>query len=308
MISTFNNCNIGCNIVDPECDSGELYTEDVYRKNIELYRAYGIRHIEFSHVVSLDEAAGERLREFCRNLGIIPWSIHSEHLNAPGRSELDAYLKVQTRCCKVAHALDAKVIVCHLPNLVPRAGNIKRDTDILKRLADITGSFGQKLAVETPPHDYIIEVVDAVNRDDVGMNLDTGHTALDNCSPARAARLIGKRLFTTHLQDNFGVNDDHQTPGMGLIDWDELLTAFQDIGYSGPLLMELTTESVKARRSVRELRDFELEKEILYGKAYLEFVWRKIYAQRNFRKTADSTFHAFREKTHAAGKEPAAVS
>ena len=81
-----------------------------------------------------------------------------------------------------------------------------------------------------------------------------------------------KRLFTTHLQDNFGVNDDHQPPGLGEIDWRGTLTALNEIGYNGPLMMEMTGPGVKIRRSVEELRDFNLEKELLFGKAYLEYL------------------------------------
>ena len=272
-------CNIGCNIVDPACDDSDSYTEQVYYKNLELYRGYGIRHIEFSHVMVLDEASAGRIREFCRSLGVIPWSIHSEHLNGGGEKMIGDYLAVQQHCCRIARTLDAQVVVCHIPNIEPRAGNFNRDLKILTKLADITRNFGLKLAIETPPYDYIIKLVDTIGRADVGMNLDTGHCALEGNDPADVAYKIGHRLFTTHLQDNFGVNDDHQTPGMGLINWRKLLTAFKDIGYTGPLLMELTGEGVKARRSALELRHFELEKEIVFGKNYLEYLWADTASQ-----------------------------
>lgn len=270
------DCNVGCNIVDPACDDGDHYTEQVYLENIRRYRDYGIRHLEFSHVRMIDEAAASRIREFCRCAGVIPWSIHSEHLNDSGKAAFEDYLRIQAHCCKVARALDAKVVVCHLPNIQPRATDLKRDVQLLLPLADLTRSFGLRLAIETPPHAYIIKVVDAINRDDVGINLDTGHTALDTNDVPEAVRLIGRRLFTTHLQDNFGVNDDHQAPGMGLIDWRETLKAIREIGYSGPLMMELTGEGVKARRSTEELRNFPLEREIVFAKAYLEYLWARV--------------------------------
>lgn len=272
----FIGCNVGCNIVDPECDEGEHYTEQVYLKNIEVYRSYGITHIEFSHVTVINEEEAGRIREFCRKVGIVPWSIHSEHLNSPDQNAIDEYFRIQTHCSKIAKALDAKVVVCHIPNLEPRAGDMDRDLKILTQLADITREYELKLAIETPPYDYIIQLVDTINRDDVGMNLDTGHTFLEGRNPDEVAEKIGKRLFTTHLQDNFGTNDDHQPPGLGKINWRKLLTALKKIEYNGPLMLELTGAGVKARRSTLELRTLELDKELLFAKAYLEYLSKTI--------------------------------
>jgi len=267
-------CNIGCNIVYPDCEDENKYNEALYFEAIPEYKKHGFTHIEFSHVHKLDEAGAGRIREFCRTVGIIPWSIHSEHLNADGAQALEEYLTIQLHCCKIAKALDAKVVVCHIPNVAPRAKALERDVDVLSKLADITHEYGLKLAIETPPYDYIIKLVDAIDRDDVGINLDTGHSFLEGNDPAFVARKIGKRLFTVHLQDNFGVNDDHQPPGLGKIDWHSTLTALNEIGYNGPLMMEMTGPGVKCRRSVKELRNFALEKELIFAKAYLEYLWQ----------------------------------
>ena len=86
---------------------------------------------------------------------------------------------------------------------------------------------------------------------------------------------IGKKLFTTHLQDNFGLNDDHQAPGFGYIDWEKLIPAILATGYQGPLMMELTGASVKVRRTVPQLRDYPLEKEIVFSASYLNFLLKQ---------------------------------
>jgi sugar phosphate isomerase/epimerase len=267
---------IGCNIVDPVCGEGEMYTKDVYLRNIALYHHYGIRHIEFSHVTVLDVAEAEEIREYMQAVGLVPWSIHSEHLNDSTEDGLQAYLALQTHCCDVARALGTKVVVCHLPNINPH--EIGRDCDILNRLADITSERGLKLAVETgeQPTAYLIDVVDRINRPDVGVNMDAGHTFLYEGDPAQAIREIGPRLFTTHLQDNFGDNDDHQPPGLGKIDWRSVLQALADVDYHGPLMVELTGPGVKALRTVPQLRDFPLEKEIMFMQSHLKFLLREM--------------------------------
>lgn len=268
-------CNVGCNIVWPACEKIEQYDQALYFAAIPIYKSFGFSHLEFSHVLKLDEKSAAAIRVLCRNTGIIPWSIHSEHLNADGAEALDEYLRIQRHCCEVARALDAMVVVCHIPNVEPRAAAFQRDLDILSKLADITHEYGLRLAIETPPYDYIIKLVDAINRPDVGTNLDTGHSFLQGNDPAMVARKFGKRLFTTHLQDNFGANDDHQPPGLGKINWESTLAALKEIGYQGPLMLEMTGNGVKARRSVEELRDFALDKELVFAKAYLEYLWEK---------------------------------
>jgi len=44
---------------------------------------------------------------------------------------------------------------------------------------------------------------------------------------------------TTHLHDNRGTTDDHLVPFDGTLDWVATMTAFQKIGYSGPLMFEV---------------------------------------------------------------------
>ena len=233
-------CNIGCNIVAPEVDDIPGYTRDIYLKRVADYRLYGFSHLEFSHLLSLDLEDASCIREFCRHAGIVPWSVHSEHLNEGG--SLEEYFRTQ---------------------------------------ADITARYHVRLAIENCGFkgdiDFIIRVIDAMNRPDTGFNLDTGHAFYgETCDIAGMVRKIGKRLITTHLHDNFGKNDDHQPPGLGRIDWHSVLKAFRDVAYNGPLMMEMTGNGVKKRRSVGELRDFELEKELIAGAAYLRFQWNRV--------------------------------
>ncbi len=276
-MTDYFSTNIGCNIVDPDCDDAANYTLPVYLRNIARYRDYGIRSLEFSHVTVLDIDSASEIREFCRKIGMVPWSVHSEHLNGSGQEAVDDYLRVQEHCAEISRALDAKVMVCHIPNIEPRAEELDRDLEILAKLADITCGCGLKLAIETDPAEYIIGLVDALNRRDVGINIDTGHSFLkDGGDVAETVRKIGKRLLTTHIQDNFGENDDHQPAGLGSIDWFAVLKALKETGYEGPLMMELTGGGVKARRSDEYLRNFELEKEIIFSAGYLDFLSRKI--------------------------------
>ena len=256
-----------------------MYTREINLEVLSSHRRYGLRHVEFTHPDVIDEADAEAIRTHAQTLGVVPWSVHGANLNDDGQAALDRYLEIQTHCARVAQALGAAVFVCHIPNLPPYAGDARRDIDILNRLADVTDARGLKLAVETTqpaPTDYIIEIADRISRSTVGVNLDTGHVVLQDEDPAEMARRIGPRLVTTHLQDNFGLNDDHQAPGIGLIDWRSVLRALKDIGYEGPLMVELTGPLNKLKRSAEEMRDFSLEKEIIFTVAYLRHLAAEI--------------------------------
>ena len=290
-------CTIGSNTVlegHPCAD----YTLEYYLKLIDEYRKYNdfIKAIEFSHVDLISSQDGERIGNAARQAGFDTWSIHSEHLNVGDKFQ--DYYDLQMHEAEVCAALGCKVMVCHLPNLIPYV-DFERDVEVIGKVAEITRSCGVKLAVETCGYytsdkefygdaDLVIKVVETLDMPDVGINLDSGHCFLADTN-ARQDRLddilsgkkeqtlaalvkrIGKKLFTTHLQDNFGLNDDHQNPGMGYIDWNVLVPAILETGYQGPLMMELT-DGPKARRTIQQLRKYPLEKEMISGGRYLQFI------------------------------------
>ena len=296
---------IGCNTIniDPDCMSG-IYTRDTYERVLRNYSRYTdlIGSLEFSHVDRISPEDGEYIGKLAREMGFDTWSIHSEHLNTG--DTLEGYLKVQKHEAEVCAALGCLVMVCHLPNLLPYV-DFERDLDVIGKVAELAHANGVRLAVETccyrdpsgsgeilPDADLAIKVVEALDLPYVGINLDSGHCfiaqtrtkeeylnkilsgEIEQWIPSLIKR-IGKKLFTTHLQDNFGMNDDHQAPGFGYIDWGKLVPAILATGYQGPLMMELTGKSVKLRRTVPQLRDYPLEKEIVFSASYLNFLLKQ---------------------------------
>lgn len=294
---------IGCNLVDTVSDGVDgFYTIKAYRKVLNDYACYRdlIGALEFSHVTEISPDEAVTVGKWARELGFDTWSIHSEHLNIGDRVE--DYLAIQKHEAEVCAALGCKVMVCHLPNLRPYI-DFERDLDVIGKVAELTHANGVRLAVETcfypdenndlqPEADLILQIVETLNLDDVGVNLDTGHCLVSQ-THAREENLdrilsgkekqtlpdlihrIGSRLFTTHLQDNFGMNDDHQAPGFGYIDWEAVIPAILKTGYQGPLMMELTGPSVKIRRTVPQMRNFPLDREIVFSASYLNFLLKE---------------------------------
>jgi sugar phosphate isomerase/epimerase len=78
-------------------------------------------------------------------------------------------------------------------------------------------------------------VVNAVNRPNVGVNLDTGHANMGYESLAETLALIkrfGDRLMHLHLNDNYRYWDDDMIPGsVHTLEWMEFFYWLDRIGY-----------------------------------------------------------------------------
>lgn len=74
-----------------------------------------------------------------------------------------------------------------------------------------------------------------------GLNLDFGHAFIDGLSPRAATGLSGGRLLHVHIEDVSGTAHKHLVPGQGSFPWEELMPSLDDIGYSGPLVIDLFT-------------------------------------------------------------------
>ncbi len=84
------------------------------------------------------------------------------------------------------------------------------------------------------------------HRDYFCVCMDTGHTnkasRFGTLKPAEAIRKIGGRIKVLHLNDNDSMTDQHKTPMTGNIDWQDTLSALEEIGYTGVYNMELNLD------------------------------------------------------------------
>lgn len=75
--------------------------------------------------------------------------------------------------------------------------------------------------------------------------VDTGHTNMTRAynfpTAGDTIRIFGgKNLAALHMHDNNIARDLHQMPLVGAIDWDDVLTALDDIGYTGNYNLEVS--------------------------------------------------------------------
>lgn len=98
-------------------------------------------------------------------------------------------------------------------------------------------NFPRKFAGST---DSLLELCALLEPDhpNIGICWDFGHANIQGYDQVQAMHMIGSRLIATHVDDNFGVVDDHLLPYMGNIQWTPILEALRDINYQGCFAFE----------------------------------------------------------------------
>ncbi len=119
----------------------------------------------------------------------------------------------------------------------------------LKVVADYAATRDVRLAIEplnrfetdlVNTAQQVLELLDRVAAENVGVLLDTFHMNIDEKSLGDAIRLVGERLLQLHTCEN-----DRGTPGTGHVPWGEVFDAVTDIGFTGPLVIESFTPELK---------------------------------------------------------------
>ncbi|OFW16617.1 MAG: hypothetical protein A3F70_15505 [Acidobacteria bacterium RIFCSPLOWO2_12_FULL_67_14] len=152
----------------------------------------------------------------------------------------------------VARQLPYRFLVVHLgvPDGQASGAGARLDNDAdaarrsLEEIAARAAEVGVRMAVEVMPNalsrpealvHLIEEQLDGI---DAGICLDYGHAHLMG-DVAEAIETISGHLWTTHVHDNRGRDDDHLVPFAGTINWDLAMMATQKIGYDGMLMLEV---------------------------------------------------------------------
>jgi sugar phosphate isomerase/epimerase len=200
----------------------------------------GFTCAEYSHVEYLTTDQAERLRQASEEAKVEPWSVHSWVGLPADRAEAERTLTALWPILDKCAVLRAKVVVLHPgghmlshEGATAQAKRMAGNMSVLKPLCDRAAKIGVSVAVENcgPIEDleFILELVRTVGARNAGFCIDTGHAKLFGVSPAEAILRMGRRLLTTHLQDN-----------LGLIDWVSVFAALRDIGYSRPVMVEIS--------------------------------------------------------------------
>ncbi|MBX0296133.1 sugar phosphate isomerase/epimerase family protein [Haloarcula nitratireducens] len=112
------------------------------------------------------------------------------------------------------------------------------------REVEVGIEFEPELLVECTTD--VLELIDEIGRDSLGVNLDIGHAAVYGEDVAEAIYRSAGRITGIHLEDIEGGRRGkhyHRIPGEGDLDFRTVFDSLDDIGYEGFATLELYTYS-----------------------------------------------------------------
>lgn len=186
-----------------------------------------------------------------------PWSINSiEHVSF--RTEAD-YAEIKAECeelSKIAGEIGCPYIVV-VPGKLPENATedeiIEGSVAVLTELGQIAEKYGVSLAFEflgqtdcsVQTLDLAKKIVDKVDRENIGLVIDTFHFYAGNSTIGAIDALDPKKLFIFHINDaedlpKETLTDAHRLyPGTGILPIREIKAAFDRIGYDRMVSIEI---------------------------------------------------------------------
>lgn len=241
---------LGCNTLYPHntpLAKPQDFGLDEIKTAIDTIKASGFSACEFSHYSQLNAEERRTAGDYARSQGIRPWSAHAWKSIPAEANKLTDGVADLVVCLENAAQLGVSVMVVHAaqgpePLADSRWASFR---EALTRLAPVAAENQLRIGVENCYNrDDLLgmaEVIHALDLPEIGFVIDTGHAVLRGMTPAEAIHIMGHKLFSTHLQDNHGVHDDHLPPGRGSsINWQDTWQALLDVSYDGVRMVEIT--------------------------------------------------------------------
>ena len=87
--------------------------------------------------------------------------------------------------------------------------------------------------------DALLRLMDAVDNDNFGAVVDTGHQHAQKEILPLSIEKLGNRVYCLHASDNDGQTNQHLALGRGTVDWDGVFLALKKHGFSGYVAVDV---------------------------------------------------------------------
>ncbi|TFH05288.1 MAG: sugar phosphate isomerase/epimerase, partial [Spirochaetales bacterium] len=120
-----------------------------------------------------------------------------------------------------------------------------RFVERIASLLAIVEDAGLRLGLEALPGSLVhgtqgfLDLAESIESATIGLCLDTGHSWASGEDVTQAPKRLGNRILGTHICDNDGIVNTSGRPGTGTIDWNHMVQAIVDSGYSGSWDIEI---------------------------------------------------------------------
>ncbi len=233
---------------------------------LEIWAAKLRKYLESQSVSDLKAAFDES--------GVKPLSINSiEHITF---RDAQTYARIKDECEElgtIAEALNCPYIVVvpgRLPEPLPaRREIIEESVNVLEELGPIAENHGVALGFEflgqtdcsVQTLELANEIVRQLNRSNVGLVIDSFHFYAGGSTIDSIERMNPDKLFVFHINDaedlpRDQLQDSHRLlPGLGILPLQEMLMAFQRIGYDRVASVEIFRPEYWERDPVELAKD-----------------------------------------------------
>lgn len=229
-------------------------------KDVEIARVAGYDVLEIWGTKLreyLDSHSLAELKALFGTAGLRPYSINSiEFITFKKGAEWEKIVDACHDYCRIASAIDCQNVVV-VPS--PRPAEIsdeevaRESVRVLKELSEIADRYGVRLAFEFLGFDWCSvttlrqcnEIVETVDRENVGMVLDSFHFFAGGSELDSIDRVDPKKLLIFHINDAEDMprkqlqDANRLFPGDGVIPLKEIIRRLRRIGYEGVASVEL---------------------------------------------------------------------
>jgi sugar phosphate isomerase/epimerase/mannose-6-phosphate isomerase-like protein (cupin superfamily) len=193
--------------------------------------------------MAFDEAAAKKFAKMISDAGLEVYSV-SHHGNFVSNDRFFDELK---RLIPLARAMGTEMFVIS-SGPIDRENRRRQFVTVEKRLRELTEvaeKAGVTLALEAEPNlavestRELMQLIWKIESPALRINLDIGHAYLTDDDLTEIIRKAAKLIVHAHIDDMAGGVHKHLLPGTGEIDLPEVMTAFLEIGFRGPFVVDL---------------------------------------------------------------------
>ena len=230
------------------------------KQALEEIARYGFGHVElWADTVHLDPRAGVDRKLIAKWLKDNHLKVHSAHgpfrhyENPPEDEAAFRALRMELnkQTLRDLHELQVPIMVVHAVDR--NEYNYQKDQhqivgDFLSELCNYAHQMGVTIALENiPPSAEPVDEIDCTLNNQrrvfagIGLKycLDIGHVPLCGADMQAEALVAGSDLVTLHIHNNNGLEDIHNMPNDGTIDWPALYEFLRGMGYKDQFVLEI---------------------------------------------------------------------
>ena len=224
---------------------------------------------------------GRKFKKFCDSIGM---EVSQAHMSMRHKLCDDGATDVLCRWLDLYEACGVKQAVLHLDYLndsgLTTEEKREKNLEALKALTNHLEGSDVKIALENingifTTADVLLWFIEKLGDEHLSICLDTGHLHhSDHPDQAAFIRRAGRHLRALHVHDNAGKTDQHYFPfaptgtriiqKVTSINWQSVMTALREIGYSDLFNYEIPGERIVPR----EILDAKLD----YGKKIYDYL------------------------------------